>query len=162
MIGRGALAFGVVVAAFLASPESTVAEPSQSDISSLVRTLDADPEPLHSDFTPSVQRLIELGLPGAAAVVDLFDAPESTTRLHAQRVVEGVVMRRNGWLPNRGYPDRGAEQKTKELLKANGSYRYDAPPAKRVAATKRWRAWVKAVTAQDAKDQGSKAGQPAP
>jgi len=78
-------------------------------------------------------------------VVELLDAPKSTTRLHAERVVEGVLMRSNGWLPNRGYPDRHAEQTTKDILEANGNYRYDAPPARRAAAAKRWRAWVRFV-----------------
>jgi hypothetical protein len=117
---------------------------AQAEIGELVRTLDEQPHPLHSDFTPSVERLIELGLPAAAAVVDLLDAPNPATRLHAQRVIEGVVMRAEGWRPNRGYPDAAGEQRTRHVLEENGGYRYDAPPEQRRAAMERWRAWLEA------------------
>jgi hypothetical protein len=79
--------------------------------------------------------------------------------MHAQRVVEGVVMRRHGWVAGRGYPDRGGEAKTRDLLKANGAYRYDAAPAKRAAATKKWRVWLKkAIEQEDPKRNGSSGG----
>jgi hypothetical protein len=118
---------------------------SRADIGELVRTLDDEPHPLHSDFTPSVDRLIELGLPAAVAVVDLLDAPDPATRLHAQRVIEGAVMRANGWRPNQGYPDTDGEQRTRRVLEQNGGYRFDAAPEQRKAALERWRAWLAAA-----------------
>lgn len=134
-----------------ADMEAAMADSTKEELLKLVQTLDKDPRPLHSDFTPSVQRLIEIGLPGAAAVVDLLTASEPVTRLHAQRVIEGVVMRRNGWRPNRGYPDRHGEEKTQQILKDNCDYRYDAPPEKRTAAAAKWRSWINSTMAEDAK-----------
>jgi hypothetical protein len=153
----------LVAAALVASPQPTAAQVNQSEVNKLVQTLDADPEALHSDFTPSVRRLIELGLPGALAVVDQLEASDSAvTRLHAQRVVEAVVMLRNGWRPHRGYPDRGAEQMTQQVLKANGSYRYDAQPVKRAAAAKKWRAWLKAAMERDEMEREKKGRRSSP
>lgn len=113
-----------------------------TDIEDLVRTIDDDPDPLHTDFTPSVLALIEKGLPGARAVLDLLDAPELPTRRRAQRVLEGVVMRRHGWAAGRGYADPGGERRTEELLKENGDYQADAAPEARRRAAERWRRWL--------------------
>lgn len=121
------------------------------EIPRLVRTLDDDANPLHADITPSVRRLMELGVPAAVAVLDLLEAPDPVTRLHAQRVIEGVVMYRNGWVPNRGYASLDAEQETRRLLQANGGYRYDAPPEERAAAVRKWRAWLSGAAEEDAR-----------
>lgn len=121
---------------------------SDETIAGLVAALDDDPNPLHADFTPSVMALIEAGLPGALAVLGRLDAAGRTTRLHAQRVLEGVAMRRLGWVPGRGYPDGAAgEARTRHLLAANGAYHADAPEAARADAVAKWRAWLDAEAA---------------
>ena len=149
MMGRVAAA--LIAVWLFTAPEILMAKTSKAAIAKLVHTLDDHPNPLHSDITPSVEQLIEVGLPGGAAVVDLLDSPNGRTRLHAQRVVEGVVMRRNGWVPGHGFPDRSDEEKTRQLLKANGDYRWDAPAEQRAAATAKWREWLKLASEQDDK-----------
>jgi hypothetical protein len=135
-----------------ARPVAALAEPTKAAIDDLVRTIDDDPDPLHNDYTPSVWKLTEAGLPGAAAVIDLLESPKELTRLHAQRVVEGVVMRRYGWVPGHGCPDRSdCDGKTRRTLKANGDYRWDGPAAERAAAVARWREWLKNARAEDEK-----------
>jgi hypothetical protein len=117
-------------------------------LESLAQTIDDDADPLHADFTPSVSKLIRKGLPGARAVLHLLDAPRRLTRLRAQRVIEGVVMMRNGWKPGRGYPDETGQEETKALLKANGSYRADASPEERHSAIEKWRQWLDAQSGE--------------
>lgn len=114
------------------------------EIESLVRTINDNADRLHLDSTPSVQRLIDLGLPAAKAILDLLDAPELQTRMRAQRVLEGVVMRHHGWKEGQGYPDDKGQEKTKALLQANLNYQADAPPAERKKAIEEWRRWLEA------------------
>ena len=115
-----------------------------NEIVDLVRTIDESPDPLHVDFTPSVIILSELGPAAAQAVLDLLDAPEFLTRKHAQRVLEGVVMRLHGWVPGRGYPDAQSGQKmTQDLLKANGDYDPNSSPGDRRKAIEKWRQWLR-------------------
>lgn len=120
-----------------------LAQEKSNDIEKLIRTIDENPDPLHGDFTPSVLKLSELGIPGAKAVLDLLDAPEFLTRKHAQRVLEGVVMRLHGWVPGRGYPDaHSGQKKTQDLLKANGNYDPNSSSSDRRKAIEKWRQWL--------------------
>lgn len=116
----------------------------EDEIEMLVKTINDNPDRLHVDSTPSVQRLIQLGLPGATAVVDLLNAPDLHTRLRAQRVLEGVVMRMHGWRPGQGYRDSEGQERTMSVLSANGDYKADAPQRKRKSAIGKWRHWLEA------------------
>jgi len=122
----------------------------EPELEELVRTIDAHPDPLHADFTPSVYALINRGVPGAHAVVHLLDAPQRSTRVHAQRVLEAVVMRRHGWQAGRGYPDAQGEARTRAVLSDNGSYSADDPPERRQAAIGQWRRWLDTQTEERA------------
>jgi hypothetical protein len=113
------------------------------NIETLVQTINDNPDPLHVDVTPSVLQLIKKGLPAARAVLDLLDAPELLARRRAQRVLEGVVMYRHGWVAGRGYTDPDGQQKTQDLLAANGNYQADAAPEARKQAIEKWRGWLK-------------------
>jgi hypothetical protein len=111
------------------------------EVPDLIKTIGNNPDPLHSDFTPSMLRLIELGLPAALRVVDLLDAPELVTRERAQRVLEGIVMRYHGWRPGQGYPDAKGHLKTEAVL-AENDYQAAAPAKSRKAGIKKWRSWI--------------------
>ena len=114
-----------------------------NNIEELIRTIDVDPDPLHNDFTPSVLKLSELGIPAAKGVLDLLDAPGFLTRKRAQRVLEGVVMRLHGWIPGQGYPDAHSGQKlTQEVLKDNGNYDPNSSSSDRRKAIEKWRHWL--------------------
>jgi hypothetical protein len=116
-------------------------------LAALVRTLDERPDPLHVDVTPSVLALIDLGLPGAEAVLDRLNAPERLTRMRAQRVVEAVLAHRFGWRAGVGYPTAEAEQQARAVATSNG-YNADASELDRLAAIERWRAWIDAERAR--------------
>jgi hypothetical protein len=112
-----------------------------AEIERLVADLDEAPDPAHTDFTPSVHALIDAGHAGACAVKALLDADDPTTRLHAQRVVEGVVDAEYGFRPGRGYPHQYAEEHVTATITAIG-YDHAAPAPARRAAAERWRRWI--------------------
>src|SRR4051812_37104296 len=115
-----------------------MSDPVDKRLADLVRYIDQNPDPLHVDVTPAVLQLMELGLHAAKAVLELLDASDVLTRKRAQRAVEGVVMRRNGWRPGQGYPNPHAGQKVKSVLESNGSYRADSPSELRRRAIAKW------------------------
>lgn len=63
-------------------------------VQALVQTIGDAADMLHLDYSPSVHALIEVGAPALLPVIDLLDAPEEFTRLRAQRVVEGISLKR--------------------------------------------------------------------
>ena len=74
----------------------------------------------------------------------LLESAGETTRLRAQRVLEGVT---RGWVAER-VPSRPLARADARawaaLWEAMGGYRWDAPPEERAAAVARWRAWLEA------------------
>jgi len=123
-----------------------------AEIETLVKTLNDTPDVAHADYTPSVRRLGELGLPAATAVLPLLDADDRLTRARAQRVLEQVVNRRLGWVPNRGYADPfEGQEKIRAIWEANGSYDSDAPPEARRKSIALWRQWLTKASAEDAR-----------
>ena len=120
------------------------APPLDDATAALVRTIDEGLQSPTTDFTPSSIKLMQMGLPGARAVVDLLDAPGRFTRRRAQRVIEGVVMMRNGWVAGRGYADDTGPERTNAVLAETGRYDPDAPVEQRRATMERWRRWLAA------------------
>ncbi len=113
-----------------------------SEIAQLVRTIDEDPDILHNDYTPSVQRLIDKGLAGAAAVVPLLNTDDQMTRRRAQRVLEGVVKARFGWKAGIGFADGSAQEQALAVLAANGNYDAAASEEQRKHSAGLWRRWI--------------------
>ena len=118
------------------------------DIERFIQTIDDDPDPLHTDVTPSVLKLIKKGLSGMAAVLNLLNSSDFLTRKRAQRVLEGVVMQRHGWISGRGYTTSDGQERTQALLAANGNYQADAAPEIRRASIEKWRHWLESQQKQ--------------
>lgn len=117
-----------------AAEEAT--EPVDAELAQLVATLDENPDMLHSDYTPSVHALSARGVPAARAVLPLLDAEDRFTRLHAQRVVEGVVNHAFGFRFGRGFPDQEMEEEARGWIVEWG-YAYDGPREARQEAITR-------------------------
>lgn len=142
---RALLVCLVVLTPLAAHAQSAVATPMPPSLGELVAHLDDDPDPLHADYTPAVWALADRGFEAAVAVLPLLDAPEAMTRLHASRVLEGVLARHFGWRAGQGYPTGSdGEARFRRLWSDNGSYAYDAPAAERQRAIARWRTWLEA------------------
>jgi hypothetical protein len=122
---------------------------SQDEIQELLRTFNDNASRLHGDFTPSVRRLTELGLPAIAATLHLLDDPNMMTRKRAQRVLDGVIMYRHGWEAGHGYSDPEQQGKVLALMKANGGYDAMAAPEERQQAIAKWRAWLEQEMADE-------------
>lgn len=142
----------LVAAALLAAlPAAAHAQPTPPaippapTIASLVASIDADPDPLHADYTPAVWALCGHGLDGARAVLPLLDAPDQMTRMHASRALECAVA---AWFGvKRGQTDdprSGATRRFEAAWMTNGPYAWDGAPAARRAARDRWAAWLTA------------------
>jgi HEAT repeat protein len=108
-------------------------------LDALIRTIDDAPDPLHLDVTPSVRALGAYGPEAIPRLLDLLDAPEELTRLHAQRALELAVYRRHGFVAGEGFPTAEAEEAARDELGAGG-YDYEAEPSSRRPAIQRLRA----------------------
>lgn len=104
-----------------------------------LKTLDDAPDSLHSDRTPAVRCLIEIGRPALAPLLDVLAAPSATTRLHAQRAVEGITRRMHGF-DGKAWTGGTAD----DWIRWWGTigYAHDGPDAARAAAIDRLRAWT--------------------
>src|SRR3954447_6369348 len=116
----------------------------QNEIKSLTRRINDDPDKLHGDSTPAVDRLIEIGEPALEPALELISSADRETRMRAQRVLEGVTMRSHGFRPGEGWRDRDAEEAWRQLWASLGNLDWDAPAARRAEAVERWRAWLTA------------------
>jgi hypothetical protein len=88
---------------------------------SALRTINENPDPLHSDNTPSVDDLVSLG--DKALVPELFDLlinGDPVTRLHASRVLSGITAARFGYIRGKGWPNAQAEARWRQEWDACG------------------------------------------
>lgn len=106
-----------------------------------IRALDDAPDELHSDMTPAVGALATIGLSAVPFLLDIMRDGDETSRLHAQRALELIVSRREGWVAGAGYPDRDSEEAVRHLWHENGDYHYAADAEWRHRAVDRWRQW---------------------
>jgi hypothetical protein len=101
-----------------------------------LRILDEEPDPLHFDYTPGVLCLIRIGVPSLPPLLDLLDAENEATRMHAERAVEGIAI--NQFLGGRADLTPRGERRWQEWWRRVG-YDHRAPSPKRRAAIARLR-----------------------
>jgi hypothetical protein len=114
----------------------------QNEISSLLRRINDDPDKLHGDSTPAVERLIDLGEPALAPVLELMLASDSDTRLRAQRVLEGVTMASQGFRRGQGWLETEGEERWRRFWASLGNLDWRAPAERRAEAVARWHAYL--------------------
>ncbi|MCB1037503.1 MAG: hypothetical protein KDD47_26970 [Acidobacteria bacterium] len=115
---------------------------SAVEVARLVAALDEAPDKLHSDVTPSVRRLIEIGEPTLDAVLDQMLSESEPTRLRAQRVLEGVTMGPFGFVPGKGWPDPKDEERFRAFWRSLGDLDWKADRRRREEAVALWRRWL--------------------
>jgi hypothetical protein len=119
---------------------------SDPGIERLVQAIDEHPDPLHGDRTPAVDALVARGVAALPYIFPLLEDAGELTRLHAQRVLEGVSL---AWVRERtpARPlTRDDTRAWQALWDSNGSYDWRAAePARREAVTL-WRGWLSRET----------------
>jgi HEAT repeat protein len=128
------------VRAYSAVGLARIGDPDAVD--TLLRTLNDASDSLHLDITPAVLALGDMGLNVARALLSPLASDDQPTRMHAQRALERIIARRNGFEPGRGFPSKQAEEQSRLAWKANGDYDYAADAASRSASIELWRSWL--------------------
>jgi len=90
-------------------------EKTSEKIRDLLSRLDDDPDLLHSDYTPAVHELVKIGKPAIEPTLPYLLSDNQLTRMHAQRVVEGVILTSYGFKAGQGWPDPDKEQEFREF-----------------------------------------------
>src|ERR1700741_478434 len=96
------------------------------EIRPLIANIERDPDPLHSDVTPAVLKLVAHKLDGALAACEAMNSPSAATRYRAQRAIEGAVGLYFGRAFGQPFPDAATEQRIHDVISSSG-YDADAP-----------------------------------
>ena len=118
-------------------------------VQELLAKLDDDPDILHADYTPAVWELIEIGEPVIEPTLPYLLSENETTRLHAERVIEGVMRRMYGFVAGKGWTRPGGEQEFRQLSNTlwdfearGGKSVYESPVRDRLAYILRVKRWL--------------------
>ena len=124
-----------------------MAKSEKLQVAELLKQINENPDLLHYDYTPAVYKLIGIGRPALRfGVLELLLSKDRDTRMHAQRVLEGVTLAEMGFERGYGWPNgENGQEKNKEwqqLWESNGAYSFDAPEEVRQAAYDKWQQWL--------------------
>ena len=114
-----------------------------AEIASLVSKIDEYPNPAHSDYTPAVYRLTEIGPRALPAVLPLLLSEDPDTREHGQRAAAGIMMYEYGFRFGVGWPNREANAAFERTWQQVGPLNEDDPLEVRQAAIKAWTEWAR-------------------
>lgn len=142
------LGLTVVAAAFACGcTQRLVYEPpaTAQEIEALVRTIDDKSDPLHSDLTPAIHELVDIGervIPRMLDLMLLDGEYDSFTRLHASTVLWRITFKKCKSRSDGADHDFNAIMaRANALWKSLGDLDHDSPLADREQAVKLWRAW---------------------
>ena len=112
------------------------------EIEELIKNIDKNPDKLHSDYTPSVHQLIDIGKPAISHLLKLMLSTPPLTRQRAQRALEGITMKMYGFKAGQGWATQNGERDWLKFWASLGDLSHDAPLELRSAAVKRWSEWL--------------------
>jgi hypothetical protein len=142
---RAAIFGAVFVVGCNAPPEPEVPDsPPSVDprVAALFARLNDDPDHLHSDYTPAVHELIRVGRPAIPPALDLMLSEHRSTRLRAQRVLEGVVLIEHGFVFGHGWTRPDGEDAFRAFWKRLGDLGWDDSTEARRDSIDKWRVWL--------------------
>lgn len=128
-----------LVNALCSAQERNIAD---DEIIKLVKSINDNPDLLHSDLTPAVFKLIDKGLPSVPYMLKLMKSDSQETRLRASRVLSGVTMAQHGFAIGQGWTQADGEKNWRKLWEKLGSLSYDDPPEKRLKSIILWEKWL--------------------
>ena len=130
----------------VAGPDSDAAA---RHVQQLLDKLDDDPDILHFDSTPAVSELIVIGEPAIEPTLPYLLSENEDTRLHAERVIYGAMMRMHGFVLGRGWSQPGLEQEFQRLSETlwdfeamGGKSVVQSPVQERQAYIERVKRWL--------------------
>lgn len=109
----------------------SVLDTSTDRIQELLAKLDDNPDLLHSDLTPSVHTLREIGEPAISPTLPYLLSENEPTRLHAERVIDGAMMKMHGFVFGQGWPQPEMQQEYERVSK--GLWDFEAMGRKSVS-----------------------------
>lgn len=109
---------------------------SEERLAKCLQTIDKNHDEIHAEMTPSVRCLIEIGRPAIPPLIDLLDAPDVGTRLHAVTALRAITRRDFGFDGTRWPGDM--ETRWLEWWAAVG-YDFRAPPPVRAVSIEKIR-----------------------
>ncbi len=122
-------------------PKHGFSEEDIAWVQKLIAAIDENPDPLHLDITPAVLELARLRWHVIPYLESSLLSNNEMTRLHAQRALEGAIMRYLGFEPGIGWQNKAGESRFRRLWKENGNYDYQASEAKRRTTVAAWQQW---------------------
>lgn len=89
-------------------------------IAELVANINEDPDLDNAEFTPAVDRLIDIGRPALPSCCELLLTGDEITRIRARRVIQDITLEMHGFRPGRGWRVGADFEKWDEFWKAMG------------------------------------------
>jgi hypothetical protein len=115
---------------------------SPDEIHELIDRINESPDKLHGDYTPASMRLIAVGERALDAVLPLMLNEDPTTRLRAQRVLEGITMKTYGFAAGRGWATSKGENEWREFWRGLGGLDWESPRNAREESVALWTRWL--------------------
>jgi hypothetical protein len=112
------------------------------EVQHLLDTINDDPNWHHSEYTPSVNRLIVIGTPAIPAVLRLFETGDLTTRRRTAKVLEEITMAMYGFRIGQGWDSEDGEDQWWHFWKSLGNLDADDSERKRRRSVRLWRKWL--------------------
>jgi hypothetical protein len=113
----------------------------EGEVDRLVRTINDNPNKLHSQYTPSVEGLISIGAPAIPRLLDLMETGDYMTRMRAEAALERITMEAYGFVPGRGWSRPTGQDEWGYLWESLGSLDYKACEEMRRHSVALWRRW---------------------
>lgn len=123
-------------------PPQPARQPIDPKVAELFARLDENPDILHADYTPAVHELIAIGRPTIAPALDLMLSDNEFTRMHAQRVIEGVTLREHRFVFGQGWTRPTGAAEWKQFWTRLGDLNDRASAEARRASVAKWRVWL--------------------
>jgi hypothetical protein len=115
----------------------------RAKIRKLIPQINEDYDLLHTEHTPAVHELAEIGLPSLQhGVLELLLSDDQGTRYRAQTVLHDITAVRYGFTFGQGWRSEEQRLACYDLRARMGSCDYKAPKAERIASYKQWANWV--------------------
>jgi hypothetical protein len=115
----------------------------RAKIRKLIAQINEDYDLLHTEHTPAVDELTNLGLPSLRhGVLELLLSDDQDTRYRAQAVLDDITASEYGFKAGRGWKSEEQRLAWHDLRAKMGSYDYKASSEARKASYDLWADWL--------------------